>query len=177
MSEPAVALDPDVARAFEASLARLRASGMQATVVALGHDIAVWRETLGTIAGYESARANAALLRQQEHLSPSVRTWLDSSSRITDAAYGAARAARDALNTSLDAAMRAVDALVMPSSFRLVPAAATALAMFAMLITVSCAGFSGNGNTPPPNSQTYNITVTASGSGAPTHTGWRRSWP
>jgi hypothetical protein len=52
---------------------------------------------------------------------------------------------------------------------RLVPAAATAFAMVAMLVTVSCAGFTGKAGTTPPDSQSYTVSITASGSGASSH--------
>jgi hypothetical protein len=49
----------------------------------------------------------------------------------------------------------------------LVPILAGSLALAAILLAVSCAGYANND--PQPTAQTYTITVTASGSGAPTH--------
>jgi aspartyl-tRNA(Asn)/glutamyl-tRNA(Gln) amidotransferase subunit A len=121
MTPPRVALDADVAQMFGTTLDRIRAAGARIVTVATGPDIELWRETLGTIAGYESARANAALLRRTDRLSPTVRDWLTSSNAITLTEYGAAREARVSLIHSLDSAMATVDALVMPSSFRTVP--------------------------------------------------------
>jgi hypothetical protein len=51
---------------------------------------------------------------------------------------------------------------------RLASALLGAVAIAALLGTISCAGYTNRGPTPPP-SQTYNVTVTASGSGTPTH--------
>jgi aspartyl-tRNA(Asn)/glutamyl-tRNA(Gln) amidotransferase subunit A len=116
-------LDADVASAFDAVLARLHAAGANVTTIAIGRDLARWRETLGVIAGYESARQNAGLLRKPDCLSPSVREWLDGSARISDADYAAALVTREILNASLDSASAEVDALIMPSSFRSVPPA------------------------------------------------------
>jgi TctA family transporter len=52
---------------------------------------------------------------------------------------------------------------------RLAPVLAGSFALAALIVAVSCAGYSSNGSQPPP-SQTYTITVTASGTNAPTHT-------
>ena len=52
---------------------------------------------------------------------------------------------------------------------RLGPVLAGSFAFAALIVVVSCAGYSGNGSQPPPT-QTYTITVTASGANAPTHT-------
>jgi hypothetical protein len=49
----------------------------------------------------------------------------------------------------------------------LAPILAGSLALAAILLAVSCAGYASND--PQPTAQTYTITVTASGSGAPTH--------
>ncbi|MGA8034840.1 MAG: Ig-like domain repeat protein [Candidatus Acidiferrales bacterium] len=50
---------------------------------------------------------------------------------------------------------------------RVAPLLAGSVALAAILVAVGCAGQTSSG--PPPPSQTYAITVTASGSGAPTH--------
>jgi len=145
MTERGAVLDSDVAEAFERSLVHLRAAGAQIATVTLGQDLALWREILGTIAGYESARQNAALLHKSEYLSPSVREWLDSSMRISDADYKASRATREALNASLDGAIEVVDALVMPSSFRTVPAANDEAARVAYSLSSANAVFNMSG--------------------------------
>jgi TctA family transporter len=52
---------------------------------------------------------------------------------------------------------------------RLTPVLAGSFALAALIVAVSCAGYSSNGSQPPP-SQTYTVTITASGTNAPTHT-------
>ncbi len=51
---------------------------------------------------------------------------------------------------------------------RFAPVLASAFAFAALVVGVSCAGYTGSGSQAPP-SQTYSITVTSSGAGAPTH--------
>jgi hypothetical protein len=51
---------------------------------------------------------------------------------------------------------------------RFAPILAGAFALAALVVGVSCAGYTGSGSQPPP-SQTYTITVTASGASAPSH--------
>jgi aspartyl-tRNA(Asn)/glutamyl-tRNA(Gln) amidotransferase subunit A len=109
-------LDETVAHAFEASLARLQAAGVQITRTPFAPFADAALAAQGVIAAYESFQWHAPLLaRAAAAYDPRVATRIAGGAQISALDYAAALAARRRWQDAVQAGLQGFDAFVMPT--------------------------------------------------------------